>query len=67
LVFYRLAKDGGLLTRFGKHRLGKGCVCIRRLDAAKEDMLRALIAAGQADLAKRWTVLPAELDNSAPL
>ena len=48
-----------ILDRLGKHRMGKACLYIRDLDAISEDALRALIAAGLADLRQQWPVLAA--------
>lgn len=47
---------GGILARLGKHRMGKACLYLRRLSDADEAVLRELIAAGLADLRKRWVV-----------
>jgi hypothetical protein len=47
-----------LLARLGKHRLGKACLYLRRLDDADEGVLRALIREGMADLATQWTITP---------
>ena len=38
-----------LLTRLGKHTLGKGCVYIKRLDDVDEQVLRELVAQAHAD------------------
>ena len=59
LVLYIGAGNPGrdaLLAGLGKHRLGKGCLYLRHLDDANEDALRALIAAGLADLRASWPV-----------
>jgi hypothetical protein len=47
-----------IMARLGKHRLGKCCVYLTRLEHADEDALRDLIAAGLADLGLRWPVQP---------
>jgi hypothetical protein len=47
-----------LLSRLGKHRIGKACLYLRRLDDADEAVLRGLIREGLADLGKRWTITP---------
>ena len=52
------ANLGTLLARLGKHRMGKACLYLRHLDDADEGVLRALIAAGLADLKTRWPVEP---------
>jgi hypothetical protein len=53
------ANNTDLLRRLGKHRMGQACLYLRRLDDADEGVLRALIRAALADLATRWTILPA--------
>jgi hypothetical protein len=45
-----------ILSRLGKHRIGKGCLYLRHLSDADPAVLRELIAAGLADLRTRWTV-----------
>ena len=50
---------GAILADLGKHRLGKSCVYIKRLDQVNQDALRRLIRAGLADLGKRWAIHPA--------
>jgi hypothetical protein len=52
------ADFGGILAGLGKHRMGKSCLYLRRLEDANEDALRALIRAGLDDLAKQWPILP---------
>lgn len=47
-----------ILARLGKHRMGKACLYLRRLSDADPDVLAELIAAGLAELGKRWTILP---------
>ena len=47
---------GAILERLGKHRMGKACLYLRHLDDSDEAVLRELIAAGLADLRKRWPV-----------
>lgn len=47
-----------ILKDLGKHRLGKSCLYLRKLDGVNETALRALIRAGLDDLARRWPVLP---------
>ncbi len=49
---------GDILKRLGKHRTGRSCLYINRLDAVNEDVLRELIAAGLGDLDSRWPVAP---------
>ena len=52
------ADFGDILKRLGKHRTGRSCLYINRLDAVDEDVLRELIAAGLRDLGTRWAVAP---------
>ena len=49
---------GDILKRLGKHRTGRSCLYINRLDAVDESALRELIAAGLRDLGTRWPVAP---------
>lgn len=61
LVIYILPGYGdfsGILAELGKHRLGKSCLYLKRLDQVNEDALRRLIRAGLADLGKRWVIHP---------
>jgi Domain of unknown function (DU1801) len=52
------ADFSGILARLGPHRTGKSCLYVRRLAAVDEGVLRELIRAGLADLARRWPVHP---------
>ena len=47
-----------IMARLGKHRAGKACLYLTRLEDADEAALRDLIRAGLDDLATRWTVRP---------
>ena len=47
-----------ILHRLGKHKLGKACLYLRRLNDADEAVLTELIQAGLADLKTRWPVMP---------
>ncbi len=49
---------GAILADLGKHRLGKSCLYLKRLDGIDEGALRRLIRAGLADLGKRWVIDP---------
>lgn len=49
---------GPILQDLGKHRLGKSCLYLKRLDGINEEALRRLIRAGLEDLLTRWTVVP---------
>lgn len=53
------ADHGALRARLGKHRMGKACLYLRRLDDVDEGVLRALIRAGLADLKAKWPVTAA--------
>ena len=59
LSIYGLSGNDARFAALGKHRRGKGCTYLRRLDGVNEDALRDLISAGLADLSQRWTVHPA--------
>ena len=50
--------QAALLQRLGKHRAGKACLYLRRLSDVDAGVLRALIAAGLADLKTHWAVTP---------
>ncbi len=47
---------GPILARLGPYRLGKSCLYLKRLDRIDEAVLAELIAAGLADLGKRWPI-----------
>ncbi len=47
---------GALLDRLGKHRKGKSCLYINKLEDVDEAVLRALIRAGLEDLGRHWPV-----------
>ena len=47
-----------ILARLGKHKMGKACLYLKRLADADEAVLRELIAAGLADLGRRWRIEP---------
>jgi hypothetical protein len=46
------------LAALGKHRMGKGCLYLRRLEDADEAVLRSLIAECLAHLKTQWRVDP---------
>jgi hypothetical protein len=50
------ADFGPILERLGKHKMGKSCLEIRRLEDIDEAALAELIRAGLDRLATRWTV-----------
>lgn len=52
------ADFGGLLDRLGKHKTGKSCLYINKLQDIDEAVLRELIVAGLQDLNSRWPVRP---------
>ncbi|MBV0910992.1 DUF1801 domain-containing protein [Anianabacter salinae] len=61
LVVYILpgyADFGDILNRLGPHKAGKSCLYLTSLARVDEGALRELIAAGLADLARRWPVQP---------
>ena len=53
------ANFGPILARLGKHKTGKSCLYVNKLDDIDMDVLGELIRAGLDDLATRWPVLPA--------
>lgn len=48
-----------ILARLGKHKKGKSCLYINKLDDIDLGVLEELIAAGLADLDGKWKVHPA--------
>ncbi|NNE79786.1 MAG: DUF1801 domain-containing protein [Silicimonas sp.] len=52
------ANFSDLLTRLGKHRIGKSCLYVKRLSDIDEAVLGELISAGLRDLAGHWDVHP---------
>ena len=50
---------GSLLDRLGKHRIGKACLYVRRLEDIDLGVLEELIRTGLADLGKLYPVFPA--------
>lgn len=52
------ADFGEILGRLGKHKIGKSCLYLNKLEDADLDVLAELIRAGLADLATRWPVQP---------
>ena len=49
---------GAILSRLGKHRIGKSCLYVNKLEDIELDVLGELITAGIADLGRRWDVQP---------
>ncbi len=49
---------GHILARLGKHKLGRSCLYVNKLDDIDMEVLADLIRAGLADLSSRWTVEP---------
>lgn len=47
-----------LLDRLGKHKIGKSCLYVTRLDDVDLAVLEEIIRAGLADLARLWPVDP---------
>ena len=61
LVLYILpgyARLGDMLTRLGKHKIGKSCLYINKLADVDMDVVAEIIRAGLDDLATRWPVEP---------
>jgi hypothetical protein len=49
---------GPILDRLGKHKLGKSCLYINKLEDIDMDVLAELVKAGLADLSKKYPVKP---------
>lgn len=47
-----------ILARLGKHKIGKSCLYINKLDDIDLEVLKELIAAGIEDLGRHWPVEP---------
>ncbi|MEE2525296.1 DUF1801 domain-containing protein [Hyphobacterium sp. HN65] len=47
---------GPILARLGKHKLGKSCLYINKLEDIDMDVLEELVKAGIADLSKKYPV-----------
>jgi hypothetical protein len=47
-----------ILARLGKHKIGKSCLYINKLDDIDLVVLKELIAAGIEDLGRHWPVEP---------
>ncbi|WP_319826231.1 DUF1801 domain-containing protein [Thalassovita sp.] len=47
-----------ILSRLGKHKLGKSCLYINKLEDIDLDVLAELISAGLKDLNAKWPVQP---------
>lgn len=47
-----------ILSRLGKHKLGKACLYVNKLADIDLDVLEELIHAGLTDLQKQWPVRP---------
>ncbi|MTI03138.1 DUF1801 domain-containing protein [Roseibium sp. RKSG952] len=52
------ADFGGILSRLGKHKLGKSCLYVNKLSDIDLDVLSELILAGLEDLGSHWPVEP---------
>ncbi|WP_299842031.1 DUF1801 domain-containing protein [uncultured Roseovarius sp.] len=49
---------GEILSRLGKHKLGKSCLYVNKLADVDMDVLAELVQTGLRDLDKIWTVHP---------
>jgi hypothetical protein len=47
-----------ILSRLGKHKMGKSCLYINKLADIDTEVLKELIRAGLDDLDKKWPVSP---------
>ncbi len=52
------ADFGAILSRLGKHRIGKSCLYVNKLADIDLAVLSELIRAGLADLGQRWEIRP---------
>ena len=52
------ADFGAIRDRLGKHKVGKSCLYVNKLDDIDLDVLAELIRAGLDDLGARWSVQP---------
>jgi hypothetical protein len=52
------ADFGGILSRLGKHKLGKSCLYVNKLSDIDPNVLAELIRAGLEDLNRLWPVEP---------
>ncbi len=52
------ADFGDILSRLGKHKLGKSCLNVNKLADIDLDVLAELICAGLEDLEQHWPVDP---------
>ena len=52
------ADFGGILSRLGKHKMGKSCLYVNKLSDIDLEVLSELIRAGLDDLAQTWPIEP---------
>ncbi|MEL6609051.1 MAG: DUF1801 domain-containing protein [Pseudomonadota bacterium] len=52
------ADFGDILARLGKHKMGKACLYVNKLDDIDLTVLEELIRAGLDDLGKRYPITP---------
>ncbi|SMR81556.1 protein of unknown function (DU1801) [Aliiroseovarius halocynthiae] len=52
------ADYGDVLSRLGKHKMGKSCLYVNKLSDVDLDVLAELIRTGLSDLNKKWPVQP---------
>ncbi len=52
------ADFGDILSRLGKHKLGKSCLYLNKLANIDTNVLSELIRAGLEDLNRHWPVQP---------
>ncbi len=50
------ADFGAILSRLGKHKIGKSCLYVNKLADVDMDVLEELVRAGLKDLAAKWPV-----------
>lgn len=52
------ADFGAMLARLGKHRIGRSCLYVNKLDDIDLEVLAELVESGLRDLETRWPVQP---------
>ncbi|MBV7380647.1 DUF1801 domain-containing protein [Maritimibacter dapengensis] len=61
LVLYIMpgyADYADILANLGKHKLGKSCLYLNKIDDVDQSLLGELIRRGLDDLAQKWPVIP---------
>jgi hypothetical protein len=53
-LFPEFSQKEALLKKLGKHRMGKGCLYIRKLDDVDTGVLKKMVAASVAEVRRRY-------------